>query len=287
MVRQESEVWRFVDRQARASGNPKGDCKFCGHTATINAGAWWHHLNTCTPAPDTLTLRQQASLSEAKRLARKELAAATAKLNRKQAQLTTVAAAAARADELGAGADGGGGSSSGGGGSGTNLANTQIGAAFARTGSQAADEAIARCFFVNGLPLRLADDKYFRDMITAVQATKSCYVPPHRQKLTQKNGLLEQEIGSLKRKQEVLIAQDKDKYGLTIVSDGFTDAARRPLLNVVLLSPKGEYFVEAIDSSGHKKTMQYVADKVRLQVQCCHSVRLVACDLRMLKGMRT
>jgi hypothetical protein len=259
MVREQADVWVYVDRTAPpgGSGNPIGQCLFCPKTATQNAAAWWPHLAACKGS-DTLSESQKKSLAEAKAKAKAQLESATVKARNQKAQKSAAAAAAAQEDAEGGGA-----------------ASTAIGRAFANTRGQHADAAIARCIFANGLPLRLADDRFFREMISAVQATKSSYVPPHRQKLSAKDGLLQAEVKSLKRKQEHLIEQDKEKYGLTIVSDGFTDAVRRPLLNVVLVSPKGEYFMEAIDTSGDKKTMPYIAEKVRAErqisaiEQCC------------------
>jgi hypothetical protein len=278
MVRQESEAWRFVSRMqtSKGGGNPRGRCNFCSKEATINAGAWFTHLKCC-PGSGTLDERQAAALAEAKTIAGKELDAVLAKQRRKQAQNEATAAAAAAAvnvdtdeGELDAagGGGGGGGSAAGSAGAGSSATGHSVmygplASAFANTEAYKADKAIARCFFANGLPLRLADDKFFKEMVKAIQNTKASYVPPHRHKLTQKDGLLAKETAALKRKQDQLLQQDKDKYGLTIVSDGFTDAARRPLINVVLLSPRGEYFVEAIDTSGQKKTMEYIAEKVR------------------------
>jgi hypothetical protein len=264
MVRQQASVWTYVTRTPppSGSGNPLGKCLFCPKQATQHAAAWWPHLRDCAGS-STLTQRQQRALAEAKVTAKAQLDAAAAAASKKQAQLAATAAAQAAAAEAGDGdSEGEGG-----------LAGTTLGRAFANTAAAKADAAVARCFFANALPLRIVDDKYFREMCTALRDTSSSYLPPPRQKLSANKGLLQQEVKSLKRKQDQLIQQDKDKYGLTIVSDGFTDAASRPLINVVLLSPKGEYFVEAVDTSGNKKTMAYVAEQVRVEV-----VNLCACS---------
>lgn len=47
--------------------------------------------------------------------------------------------------------------------------------------------------------------------------------------------------------------------GVTICSDGWSDAASRPLLNVLAVNPKGAKFVTAIDTSGKQKTAAYIA----------------------------
>ena len=44
-----------------------------------------------------------------------------------------------------------------------------------------------------------------------------------------------------------------------LVSDGWTDATGRPLLNFILLDPKGPKFLKAVDISGNKKNAEYLA----------------------------
>lgn len=50
--------------------------------------------------------------------------------------------------------------------------------------------------------------------------------------------------------------------GFVLGSDGWTDAQHRPLLNIMLVSPKGVKFVRALDTSGHEKSGDYIADKL-------------------------
>jgi Protein of unknown function (DUF 659) len=46
------------------------------------------------------------------------------------------------------------------------------------------------------------------------------------------------------------------------VSDGWTDAKRRPWITGLLISPAGELFMEAIDTSGNTENMHYIAQQV-------------------------
>lgn len=52
----------------------------------------------------------------------------------------------------------------------------------------------------------------------------------------------------------------RDVTGFGLVSDSWTDAQHRPLINFLLTSPKGQKFLRALDSSGSEKTGQYIAD---------------------------
>ena len=48
--------------------------------------------------------------------------------------------------------------------------------------------------------------------------------------------------------------------GCTIVSDGWSNAQRRLLIDVMLVCPRGETFIKSIDSSGAIKSGAYIAD---------------------------
>lgn len=50
--------------------------------------------------------------------------------------------------------------------------------------------------------------------------------------------------------------------GFVMSSDGWADAQGRPLLNFMLMSPKGIKFLRALDTSGQEKTGEYIADKM-------------------------
>lgn len=49
---------------------------------------------------------------------------------------------------------------------------------------------------------------------------------------------------------------------VTIVSDGWTDTRRRPLINIIATSPKGAMFIKAEDCSGEVKEAQFIADVI-------------------------
>ena len=121
-----------------------------------------------------------------------------------------------------------------------------------------ADQAIGRWAFATGQPLRAVDDYYLREAFKAVAEAG-----PNRKQLTRKrlkDELLPAEKSRLKRRQIELIGNEPKLFGRCTVSDGWTDATEKPILNILLVSPSGDEFVEAIDTSGSKKTMQYIAN---------------------------
>ena len=59
---------------------------------------------------------------------------------------------------------------------------------------------------------------------------------------------------------ERLIIKTEDQSGCTIVSDGWSNFQRHPLVNVMLLSPRGEYFMKAVDSFGEIKSGHFICN---------------------------
>jgi Protein of unknown function (DUF 659) len=137
-----------------------------------------------------------------------------------------------------------------------------------------ADEAIARWAFATGQSLRAVDDFVFRDALQKVAAAG-----PDRKQLGRKR-LKEQMIPAekkrLKKTQKAAANLHKELFGQALVSDGWTDANRRPLLNVLLVSPAGDLFMEAIDTSGNTKDMKYIAEQVSKYID--QDVDLVVMD---------
>ncbi len=48
----------------------------------------------------------------------------------------------------------------------------------------------------------------------------------------------------------------------TITSDGWSDTRNRPLLNLLMVTPKGEKFLESVDTSGDTKDADFIAQVV-------------------------
>ncbi len=57
--------------------------------------------------------------------------------------------------------------------------------------------------------------------------------------------------------------------GVTITSDGWSDVRKRPLLNLLLVSPKGEMFLKAVDTRGETKDAAYIAGQL---IDCIREV---------------
>lgn len=137
------------------------------------------------------------------------------------------------------------------------------------------DEAVARCFYACGLPFLLAKSPYFTEMVYAISAFGKGYKPPSYDKL--RTSLLEKEKMRVSRGLSTVESSWKH-YGCSLISDGWTDAAKRPLINFILSSPRGIVFKGSIDSSGNKKTAEFIADALKnvvLDVGPEHIVQVV------------
>jgi hypothetical protein len=58
----------------------------------------------------------------------------------------------------------------------------------------------------------------------------------------------------------------------TITSDRWFDVRRRPLLNLFIISPKGEMFLKEVDTGGETKDCSYTAHIARQLIDCIREV---------------
>ncbi|XP_075645513.1 uncharacterized protein LOC142616573 [Castanea sativa] len=119
------------------------------------------------------------------------------------------------------------------------------------------DSTVARMFYTAGLPFNFARNPYYRNSY-AYAATHSIpgYVPPGYNAL--RTTLLQKERAHV----EGLLKPIKDFWlenGVSIVSDGWFDPQRRPLINIMAVSDGGPVFIKAIDGSGEFKDKHYIA----------------------------
>ena len=110
------------------------------------------------------------------------------------------------------------------------------------------DSRIARMFYTSRLPFNFARNPYYRNSY-AYAATHSIpgYVPPGYNAL--RTTLLQKERAHVER----LLKPIKDFWlenGVSIVSDGWSNPQRRPLINIMAVSDGGPVFIKAIDGSG-------------------------------------
>eukprot|EP01018_Ginkgo_biloba_P003740 Gb_32010 [translate_table: standard] len=119
------------------------------------------------------------------------------------------------------------------------------------------DLAIARFFYANGISFNVAQSPYYGEMVKAIMGAPSGYKPSSFEKLCatlvdKKKARVEEEVAPLKHAWSI--------DGCSIVMDGWTNIRNCPLLNIILSSTSGPYFLRAIDCSRKEKNTFFLRD---------------------------
>eukprot|EP00250_Pteridium_aquilinum_P035188 c8841_g1_i1 orf=218-805(+) len=118
-----------------------------------------------------------------------------------------------------------------------------------------ANIALRRFFYAEDVPFWKVRSPYFLDMVKAIGQVGPSYKPPSYNSLRTKE--LVDEVKCIER--DLLDIREKWKrYGCSIVCDGWSDARRRPIINVMATSIYGSVFLKAVDTSGELKPGEYI-----------------------------
>lgn len=104
----------------------------------------------------------------------------------------------------------------------------------------AADSAVIRFLVANGVPLKSLDSPEFQAMVSEIKNGTANWRPPKRTKAREK--LLPQECERLKARLETVV-QDEAETGFTLMSDGAQDRKKRQLINYLLSTGAGTFFI--------------------------------------------
>ncbi|CAH9062954.1 unnamed protein product [Cuscuta europaea] len=120
------------------------------------------------------------------------------------------------------------------------------------------DEEIVRMFFTGGIPFNFARNPYYISSYTfAANHNLGGYIPPGYNKL--RTTLLQREKAHVKMSLQPIKSTWYEK-GVTIVSDGWSDPQRRPLINVMVVCEAGPMFIKVFDCSGEVKDKHFIAN---------------------------
>ncbi|XP_054797659.1 putative transcriptional regulator tpeD [Prosopis cineraria] len=124
---------------------------------------------------------------------------------------------------------------------------------------------IARMFYSAGLSFNLARNPYF---ISAFQYAANNVIPgfkpPGYNAL--RSTLLQKERANVEKQLESIKGTWNHK-GVSIVTDGWTDVQRRPLINFMAVSDGSPMFLKAIDATSEYKDRFYMADLIKKVVE--------------------
>ncbi|KAL0225408.1 hypothetical protein RCL1_003320 [Eukaryota sp. TZLM3-RCL] len=122
-----------------------------------------------------------------------------------------------------------------------------------------ADLALANWFYGQGISFNNADSVLFQNAIAAVIKAGPSYKPPSSYQLS--TTLLDKAVDKI----DSQLVPFKEELGLvpgTLVSDGWKNTNKVPLLNVLIATEHGSCFVDNVDTSGKSKTSDYVAEVI-------------------------
>jgi hypothetical protein len=86
---------------------------------------------------------------------------------------------------------------------------------------------------------------------------------------------IEPKVKQVKAEIEKATKQSIALYGATICSDGWDNVIHRPLMNVMLVCLAGDVFIGLVDTTGHKKTKEYIAGELRTYIEAIGSSNVI------------
>jgi len=140
-------------------------------------------------------------------------------------------------------------------------------AAFSKQDYSKVDQLWGQSFYANGLSFRLAKDPHFKAAVAITTSFGESYPrPPSVDKLR---------ITILEREKQLCrdgLASFQEYLQLTratTTNDGWSEVRRRPLLNLLVVSPKGEMFLKVVDTGGETKDAAYIVGQL---IDCIREV---------------
>ncbi|KAM0882561.1 hypothetical protein ACQ4PT_032185 [Festuca glaucescens] len=119
-------------------------------------------------------------------------------------------------------------------------------------------------FYECGIPFNVASSRQFQVAIEASCQYGSGYKPPSPHEL--REPLLRdcvKETKLLRKNHEEAWKQ----YGCTLMSDGWSDRRGRHLINFLVNSPEGTYFLESVDASSECQDARMIADLLEKRIE--------------------
>ena len=128
--------------------------------------------------------------------------------------------------------------------------------AFNMGAREIADREIARMFYTGGLSFHFVRNPYYARAFKSASQLPD-YVPPGYNSL--RTTLLQKEKSNIENLLEP-IKKTRNEKGVSIYSDGWSDAQRRPLINIMAVSESGSMFLKAINCEGETKDKHFIVD---------------------------
>jgi hypothetical protein len=122
------------------------------------------------------------------------------------------------------------------------------------------DDVVADFFMANGISFNSTHSPYYKEMVRKIIDVGPGYTPPGYNKM--RTSLLDKRVTRV----QGLMGDLKQSWiltGCSIVMDGWTDIQQRPLLNIIVTSSTGPYFLRAIDCIGKLKDATFMFEVLK------------------------
>ena len=237
-TRQESVEWNTVRITKENPNNPSWECIHCGRSGYGGVSLVRSHiLNKCNPFPSMKVrhgeiiqiIRDAVESSKEENMSTRDRSNAAQRANFGPTTLE-------------------------------NWTNKEI--------KESTDCAVSNWVFEDNKPLMSASTPAFVELCEMVSrytlVTKSIYKPPSRDKI--KGTLMRKATDKMEvelRRLEVVA----HKYGTTLVSDGWKNCKRQPIINLLLITSEGTVFIDCIDTKGQKKDAEFIVKFIETGVK--------------------
>jgi hypothetical protein len=131
--------------------------------------------------------------------------------------------------------------------------------AFGKQDKSKVDALWGRAFYGNGLSFHLINDPHFKAVVEATADFGENYKLPSL--ISLRTTMLDKEKVLVVAELKSFMASARSSKA-TITSDGWSDTWNRPLLNLLMVTPKDEKFLENVDTSGDTKDANFIAQVV-------------------------
>ena len=123
------------------------------------------------------------------------------------------------------------------------------------------DEKWASFFYDANVPFNVGRHPTFVEAVNVTASAGFNYKPPSYNAL--RTTLIESKKMKVKAKVKKATSFFIETYGISLCSDGWDNVVHRPLMNIMLSCSLGDIFLGLVDTSGNKKTKEYIVGELK------------------------
>ena len=123
------------------------------------------------------------------------------------------------------------------------------------------DEKWASFFYDANVPFNVGRHPTFVEAVNATASAGFNYKPPSYNAL--RTTLIESKKIEVEAEVKKATSFSIETYGVSLCSDGWDNVVHLPLMNIMLSCPAGDIFLGSVDTSGNKKTKEYIAGELK------------------------